>query len=116
MINSKHDLGHVFWLGGSPCAGKSSIGNILASRFKFDVYHADDAFEAHARRFDPVLHPTLTRWCASSWDERWMQPLDGLVRDVIDCYREHFTLILGDVLSAPKDKPLLVEGTALLPR
>ena len=45
-----------------------------------------------------------------------MRPPDGLVRDVIACYREHFTLILEDVLSMPKDRPLLVEGTALLPR
>lgn len=45
-----------------------------------------------------------------------MQPLETLVRDVIACYQEHFTLILADVFSMPKDRPLLVEGTALLPR
>lgn len=116
MTNPKHNLGHVFWLGGSPCAGKSSIGEILASRLKIDVYHVDEAFGVHAQRFDPILHPALTMWCASSWDERWMQPLDGLVRDVIACYQEHFSLVLEDVLSMPKDRPLLVEGTALLPR
>jgi hypothetical protein len=44
-----------------------------------------------------------------------MQSIDGLVKDVIACYREHFTLILADILSLPDDRPLLVEGTALLP-
>lgn len=106
----------MFWLGGSPCAGKTSIGDILAARFDLDVYSVDEAFEAHAQKFDPELHPTLTRWRASSWNQRWMQPLETLVRDVIACYQEHFTLILADVLSMPKDRPLLVEGTALLPR
>ena len=116
LFDSVDDLGHVFWLGGSPCAGKSSIGEILTGRFDLDLYRVDEAFELHARRFDPVLHPALTKWGASSWNERWMRPVESLVRDVIACYREHFTLILEDILSLPKDKPVLVEGTALLPR
>src|SRR5687768_14715644 len=116
MSDSERKLEHVFWLGGSPCAGKSSISDILASRFDLDVYRVDEAFEIHAQRFDPVSHPALTKWRAASWNQRWMQPIDSLVRNVIACYGEHFTLILEDVLSLPHHKPLLVEGTALLPR
>jgi hypothetical protein len=44
-----------------------------------------------------------------------MQPVETLVQEVIACYREHFTLVLEDILSLPKPKTLLVEGTALLP-
>lgn len=44
-----------------------------------------------------------------------MQPPDSLVQDVIACYQEHFNLILEDVFSL-SNRPLLVEGTALLPR
>lgn len=106
---------NVFWLGGSPCAGKSSIGEILANRFDLDLYHVDDAFEIHAQRFDLICHPTLRNWFESSWNQRWMKPIATLVQDVIACYGEHFTLILADILSRPKDKPLLVEGSALLP-
>jgi hypothetical protein len=106
----------VFWLGGSPCAGKTSVSDFLAARFDLDVYRVDEAFEVHAQSFDPELHPTLTKWRASSWDQRWMQPLETLVQDVVACYREHFALILADILSLPRDRPLLVEGTALLPR
>lgn len=113
--DSVYNLGHVFWLGGSPCAGKSSISDILAARFDLHLYRVDEAFEVHAQRFDPVLHPALTRWFASSWSQRWMQPVESLVQDVIACYREHFTLILEDIRSLPSNKPILVEGTALLP-
>ena len=45
-----------------------------------------------------------------------MQSTDKLVEDAIACYREHFALIREDILSMPRRKPLLVEGTALLPR
>ena len=108
--------GNVFWLGGSPCAGKSSISRILASGFDLDVYHVDEAFETHAQRLDREHQPALIRWSESSWNERWMQPIDNLIQDVIGCYREHFDLICEDILAMPKQKSLLVEGTALLPR
>ena len=108
--------GTVFWLGGSPCSGKSSISRIMAGRFDLDVYHVDEALETHMKRLDPVHHPALTKWRESSWDERWMQPIDNLVQDVIACYREHFALIREDILEMPKRKSLLVEGSALLPR
>lgn len=61
--------GNVFWLGGSPCSGKSSISEILADRFDLDVYHVDEAFKTHAQRLDPVHQPTLAKWRESSWNE-----------------------------------------------
>jgi len=115
MFDSEEKLENVFCLGGSPCSGKSSMSELIARRFGLDVYHVDKDFEVHEQRFDPIRHPTLTKWLASSWNQRWMQPLDTLVQDVIACYQEHFALILEDVCSLPK-RTLLVEGTALLPR
>jgi 2-phosphoglycerate kinase len=116
MSDSEHKAENLFWLGGSPCAGKSSVGEIIASRFGLDVCHVDEAFDVHAQRFDPTRHPVLTKWLASSWNQRWIQPVDSLVQDAIACYQEHFTLILEDLFSISNLKPLLVEGTALLPR
>jgi 2-phosphoglycerate kinase len=116
MSETEDRLKRVFWLGGSPCAGKSSISEILASRFDMDVYHVDEAFEIHRQELNPAQQPTLTKWLASPWNERWMRPVDSLVEDVISCYREHFDLVRQDILARPQRKSLLVEGTALLPR
>lgn len=115
MTDLRAELKNVLWIGGSPCAGKSSISEILADSFDFDVYHVDEAFEVHIQNLEPISHPSLINWCASSWNERWMKPNDKLVEEVIACYREHFSFVLADILAAPKQKPLLVEGTALLP-
>lgn len=115
MSGAVHKVENVFWLGGSPCAGKSSISNVLAERFKLEVYHVDEAFDVQAQRLDPVTHPALAKWEASSWEKRWMQPVESLVADAIACYQEHFGLILEDILSLSQRHSLLVEGTALLP-
>jgi 2-phosphoglycerate kinase len=106
----------VFWLGGSPCAGKTSISEILAKRFGLDVYHVDEAFDLHLQHIDDARHPALMKWRQSSWNQRWMQPIDDLVQDVIGCYREHFDLFYEDILKMARDNNLLVEGSALLPR
>jgi 2-phosphoglycerate kinase len=116
MSETEDRLNKVFWLGGSPCAGKSSISEILAGRFDLDIYHVDEAFEAHRQGLNPVQQPNLSKWLASSWNERWMQPVDRLVEEVVACYREHFALIVDDIAARPSGKSLLVEGTALLPR
>lgn len=116
MSETEDRLSNVFWLGGSPCSGKSSISEILSDRFDLDVYHVDEVFETHQQDLNPAQQPTLTKWLASSCNERWMQPLDRLVEDAIACYREHFALIVDDIAARPSGKTLLVEGAALLPR
>lgn len=116
MSEAEDWLKKVFWVGGSPCSGKSSISEILARRFDLDIYHVDEAFETQRQRLNPAQQPALSKWLASSWNERWMQPLDSLVADAIACYREHFALIVDDIAARPGGKSLLVEGTALLPR
>ena len=105
----------AYWLGGSPCAGKSTVAGILARRYDLDVYRVDEAFEDHARRLDPLRQPALARWLAASPNERWLQPVDDLVNDAIACYREHLGMVLEDVAARTWARPLLVEGTALLP-
>ena len=115
-MSREEKLESVFWLGGSPCSGKTSISEVLCSRFDLNVYHVDEAFQNHTKILDPVRHPALTKWFRSSWEERWMQPVDDLVHDAIACYQEHFALIREDLLAMPKQQSLLVEGTVLLPR
>jgi len=111
----KETLAHIFWLGGSPCAGKSSICEVLAERHNLRCYHCDVAFNEHRHRFTPAGQPTLFKWTHTPWDELWMQPAAVLLDEAIACYREHFDLILQDLRAFPKTIPILAEGNPLLP-
>jgi len=57
----------------------------------------------------------LHKWTNTPWDELWMRPVEILTEEAICCYREHFELIRGDLLSLPGPRSTLVEGTCLLP-
>ena len=39
---AREDFRHVYWIGGSGCAGKSTVTEILAERYGLATYHQDD--------------------------------------------------------------------------
>jgi hypothetical protein len=106
----------VWWLGGAPCAGKSSIARKLGEWFALDLVHIDDSFDTCASKLDAARHPALSRWTALSWDQRWARPPDVLLGEVVACYREHLGFVLEDVAGrAAGGRHTLVEGSAVLP-
>jgi hypothetical protein len=110
-----HDLAHVYWMGGSPCSGKSSIADLLSKEHNLRVYHVDEAFQEQRRQITPQAQPTLYRFLNTPWNEIWMRPGDVLFAEAITAYGEHFEMILRDLRDLPRSSPVLVEGTALLP-
>jgi hypothetical protein len=108
-------LGHVFWLGGSPCSGKSSIAAALVEKYGLQYYTCDDAFFQHAKLVRPSEQPVFHRIIHLSPEALWMRPPSVLLKDEIACYHEEFPLILHDLLALPADRPILAEGAALLP-
>jgi 2-phosphoglycerate kinase len=105
----------TYWIGGSPCSGKSSIAARLAGRFGLQVYSCDDHFPAHQRQADSRQHPNLHSLSMMSWNEIWMRPVDIQVEAVFKVYREEFKMILDDLHSLESGRPILAEGAALLP-
>jgi hypothetical protein len=127
----KQKLAHVYWIGGSPCSGKSSIVDLLAastgsatastgtstklSHHAAAVYHCDDHFDKHLKLTTPEEQPAFYRLRDMSWDDLWMRPVAEQVAHELAIYREQFPMILADLLKLPTDEPILVEGAALLP-
>jgi hypothetical protein len=105
----------AWWIGGSPCAGKSSIVDRLALRHGLRVYRCDDAYDEHLRRFTPEGHPVATRLIALSCDELWLRPVPTQIAEEFAFYREEFSLIRDDLRAMPPGRPIIAEGTALLP-
>ncbi|MBA3276776.1 MAG: hypothetical protein H0T72_13380 [Chloroflexia bacterium] len=108
-------LDHVYWIGGSPCAGKTSVATAIVARFGMTSYNCDDAFEIHERIVDPGQFPTLHRLSRHSCDDLWMRPIDRQIREEGELYREEFSLILDDLGNLPSTRPILAEGSALMP-
>jgi 2-phosphoglycerate kinase len=109
-------LAHVYWLGGSPCAGKSSIADSLAQAYGLRIYRCDDAFFVHEKIVTPELQPVFYRLVHLSSEDLWIRrSIEQQFTDEVAFYYEEFALILADLLALPEAPPILAEGAALLP-
>lgn len=111
----RRDLGHVLWLGGSACAGKTSVARRLAAVHGLQVYHCDDAFEDHRRRADPAQHPGFCRIMNMSGPELWRQPVAQQVRDLTAFYSDQMEMIVEDLCGLRGKGLVLAEGAGLEP-
>ena len=108
-------LRNVYWMGGSPCAGKSTICERLAEKYSLNYYCVDSHYEAHLARADAVRHPNMVRLRSITWNDVFLRPVQDLLRDEIAFYHEVIELIVEDLRRLPSDQPVVAEGAALLP-
>lgn len=106
---------HIRWIGGSPCAGKSTIAKHLVEEFSLNFYQCDYHWDDHTSHADLSDDSLLRRFKHLSYEQIFMRPVDVQVKTVIEAYQEEFPLILDDLAKFPTDKLLLVEGAALQP-
>lgn len=104
---------HVWWLGGSACAGKSSVARLLAAEHGLTLYACDDRFEEHARRADPIRHPRFRRLADLSPGELWSSSAETQAERLLGFYDDEMDLVLADLAALPG--PVLAEGVGLLP-
>jgi len=109
------DLKNVYWVGGSPCAGKSTICERLAEKYGLNYYCVDSHYEEHLARADAVRHPNVVRLRNITWNDVFLRPVPDLLRDEIAFYHEVIELIVEDLLHLPVGRPVIAEGAALLP-
>lgn len=108
-------LSRCFWLGGSPCAGKSSIAGVLAEQHGLGLYQCDEAYQDHLKRGAKLGWPIMQQFAGWSTQQIFLRPVAEMVRDVLEFYRQEWPLIVEDIASLEHPKGLIVEGAALLP-
>jgi 2-phosphoglycerate kinase len=109
------DYSQFYWIGGSPCSGKSSVAEALSVKHRLRLVKTDDYLFSHRKQADPIQQPVMHRLAGLSWNEIWMAPVERQVQDEFEFYREEFPILLHELAVQPGELPLLVEGAALLP-
>jgi hypothetical protein len=109
-------LGHVLWIGGSPCAGKTSISDRLAQTYQLQVYHFDRTEREHIARRIAQGDARLTAFLSQSMDERWLKRSpEVMAQSVISFWTERFHQVLEDLLALPQAPGIIAEGPGLFP-
>lgn len=113
-MNKTHSR-EIYWIGGSPCSGKSSIAELLTDKYDFVYYKCDEEYHNHINRCRSELHPMMSKLKDLTLNEIFARPVDQQVEETVKFYHEEFEFIWEDITSISSNKPILVEGAALLP-
>jgi 2-phosphoglycerate kinase len=109
-------LHHVYWIGGSSGAGKSTIARRIATRHGMQVYSTDDVMADHATRSTPDEAPYLSMFTTMDMDQRWVNRSPQTMLETFHWFRgEGFGLIVEDLARLPADTGVIAEGFRLLP-
>jgi 2-phosphoglycerate kinase len=114
-MKANNIISSIYWLGGSTCAGKTTISNILSEKYGLKVYHCDEHLGKHIEKSNAQEHPNLNRVTKTSWDDILSMPVEEYLKWAIGLFKEEYEMILLDIHKLYDEKPILVEGTGLLP-
>lgn len=104
----------IYYIGGSPCSGKSTVAEALAQRYSLTYFKVDDDLEEFTARGAAAGLPVCQRILRMSADETWMRPSQVQCQEELDYYREIAPFVMEKLagLSAPR---VIAEGAAFLP-
>jgi 2-phosphoglycerate kinase len=115
-MKAKNNMPLVYWIGGSTCAGKTTISNALSAKYGLTVYHCDDYIGKHIDKSNAQEHPNLNKITKTSWDDILSMNVEDYLNWTMGSFIEEFGMILEDLYKLSDDKPILVEGINLLPQ
>jgi hypothetical protein len=100
------------WIGGSPCAGKSSIAGLLAARQGWTHFECDAGTEPRLARMKGQGLLAYERLTGLTTCERLARSPRWQVDREVEFYHEQFDFLLDEL---PTGCPVLAEGADLLP-
>jgi dephospho-CoA kinase len=101
-----------YFIGGSPCAGKTTICDLLAARHGLRTYHCDDHYDAHLEL--AKSDSTLSKFRGMTWHEAFTtRTLETMIRDELEANQELGVFALEDLSAI--ESPMIAEGMAFMP-
>ena len=101
----------MYWIGGSPCAGKSSVAALLAARHGLRHVECDAGADARLARMAGHGLPAYTELSALSTRDRLRRPPAWQAERELAFYAEQWPFLRAELPAGP----CVVEGADLLP-
>jgi hypothetical protein len=110
----KAQLQNVFWIGGGGYGGKTTITDLLASKYGFQAYHPEDLLQEHKQAASAEDHPALLA-PFHGWEWYFNRPIDEYIQAIEDSGREHFERVVLDLVRLNAQSRVVVDGFLLDP-
>lgn len=104
-----------FYIGGSPCSGKSTVAEILTKKYDLFYFKVDDDLERYTALGAEKDYEICQKQLAMSAEETWMRDSAVQCCEELQWYREIFEFVVSEMERITSKKPILAEGAAFLP-
>lgn len=105
----------IYFIGGSPCSGKSSIAEKLSTELGFAYYKLDDFLFQYMEEAARAGKPICAAQLSMEFEEMWMRDPVRQADEELAMYEEIFPCVMRDIARLSPDEPVVAEGAGLLP-
>lgn len=104
----------VYFIGGSPCSGKSTVAQALSERYDLTYFKVDDHLDRYLKIGAADDKPLCAKAEQMTPDQIWMRDPQVQCEEELGIYEEIFAYVLDD-LEKLGSKDVVTEGAAYLP-
>lgn len=108
-------IDNVFWLGGSPCSGKSTVAELMEQRLGLKYYKLDDHLDRFICCAADAGGQCSSRALSMTPDQIWMREPAVQCQEEIGIYWEIFPFAARELEELCHDGPVIAEGAGWLP-
>lgn len=105
----------VYFIGGSPCSGKSTVAKALSEKYHLRYFKVDDYLEKYMKMAAKDGKPCCAAVAGMSPEQIWMRNPREQCDEELRIYEEIFPYILDDLKNESADSHVITEGAAFLP-
>lgn len=105
----------IYFIGGSPCSGKSTVAQALSEKYDLQYFKVDDHLERYLKLGAADGKPCCTRAVQMSPEQNWMREPLVQCEEELSIYEEIFAYVLMDLENFGSQKNIITEGAAYLP-
>ena len=104
----KENLRNVYFVSGTPCAGKTTITRALGRKFGIPVYVIDDQFTIHQLMSDEAHQPNMNKNFKDA-DEFFGRSVEAYKSWLLGNSREQLDFVLMDLIRLSRDRVVLCD-------
>ena len=108
-------MNNIYFLGGSPCCGKSTIAEFINKKYGFQYYKPDNFLSKYIQKGKDDGDEWLEYIVNIQMDKIWLKDPKSLNKEELLTYEHLFPYFISDLNNLSKDIPIVTEGAAFLP-
>lgn len=107
---------NIYYIGGSPCSGKSTITEILSKKYGLYYFKVDDFLDKYAETGASKGYPICKKQIEMDAEQIWMREPTLQCKEELLFYEEILEFILEDLRQIGNTSRIITEGAAYLPK